>query len=61
MTDHDQKLPVSSKAERNHKGHDHGEGGDHGHGHGGVFGERTELIRIVVAPFLSWDEQRFPR
>lgn len=25
-------------------GHDHAEGGDHGHAHGGIFGERTELI-----------------
>ena len=31
-----------------HAGHDHG-GGAHGHAHGGVFGERTELVFAVLS------------
>lgn len=32
-----------------HGGHDHSKGGDHGHAHGGMFGERTELIFAVLS------------
>lgn len=44
MSDDNQKAALPSEARDQHEGHDHAEGGDHGHDHGGIFGERTELI-----------------
>jgi Cd2+/Zn2+-exporting ATPase len=45
-----------AKVEAGHEGHDHG-AGEHDHAHGGIFGERTELIFAVlsgVALITGW-------
>ncbi|MCF8506384.1 MAG: heavy metal translocating P-type ATPase [Caulobacter sp.] len=44
MADENQKVAAPSQTQDQHEGHDHAEGGDRGHDHGGIFGERTELI-----------------
>lgn len=52
--------PVAANDHDHGPGHDHGDhkgGGGHGHSHGGVFGERTELIFAIgsgLALALGW-------
>ncbi|MDX1547170.1 MAG: heavy metal translocating P-type ATPase [Rhodothermales bacterium] len=50
-------APAEQQALPAHDGHDHAAHGAHGHAHGGLFGERTELIFAVlsgVAVGLGW-------
>lgn len=48
---HKKEAGVKDHKEGNHAGHDHGEG-DHGHTHGGIFGEKTELIFAIICGAL---------
>ncbi|MGB7286445.1 MAG: hypothetical protein WBC71_05895, partial [Salaquimonas sp.] len=49
--EHDHEVEEST--DDSHAGHDHGEsGGGHDHKHGGIFGERSELIFAIICGAL---------
>lgn len=49
--EHDHSHADSTTEQDDHSGHDHGKGG-HDHQHGGIFGERSELIFAIICGAL---------